>query len=444
MAAVSAYEDSGAVRSHSLAVLVSPKKSSMPGQIPGAQGTESPSGSPYKDLLVVPATRSLDLASTENASQCDNHIEDNEIFKKDYNAPCASVAVGSCDACGQRAIKIIFCGKEWCSHCGQEGSPTHKDRYSKWLSRAHQMTSMGYFVIEWPLRYRHDKKRVYSAAGLRETYNKVVEILAGKRMGRRGRVGGYFTRGLMRWHWFGDKNKNYNPHLNILVDSGYIAPDKLQEIKSALRHGLQCSDLIINYSFRSTPGEMAHTCRYVTRPTFHDREADSYMAHELFETVNENDVVVAFRNSRMWGKWDQPEVWSTSGDEKYKTIDKLRNNNQCPCCQGKMSWSEPMDKRYLKVVASMGILKPIVRGYYEFKPNDYIGQRGLDEVYDLNGVTGELVPVNVKDVMRIKTLRGDYDRLDIFVKMARQRVKFLNQLKALGIPVKASVKKDAE
>ena len=47
-------------------------------------------------------------------------------------------------------------------------------------------------------------------------------------MGRRGRVGGYFKRGVLRWHWFGDKVPGkWNPHANVVVDSGYIENEQL-------------------------------------------------------------------------------------------------------------------------------------------------------------------------------------------------------------------------
>ncbi|GAI67916.1 unnamed protein product [marine sediment metagenome] len=63
---------------------------------------------------------------------------------------------------------------------------------------------MGQLVLEFPDRYRKIRGWAYSKLALRRASDRIVSVLAGKRMGRKGRVGGYFQRGFMRWHWFGD------------------------------------------------------------------------------------------------------------------------------------------------------------------------------------------------------------------------------------------------
>ncbi len=46
-------------------------------------------------------------------------------------------------------------------------------------------------------------------------------------MGRRGSVGGFWERGVLRGHWFGDKDQDYHPHLNFLVEGGYVSRQEL-------------------------------------------------------------------------------------------------------------------------------------------------------------------------------------------------------------------------
>ena len=129
---------------------------------------------------------------------------------------------------------------------------------------------------------------------MRDTTNTIVDILAGKRCGRRGRVGGYFERGLVRWHWYGEKRPGkWNPHLNVLVDGGHLDKKVLKNIKAELRSTLNVPDLIVHYSYFDKPGQIVQKARYVTRATFTNESWNYYMANELYN----------FRNMRWWGKW---------------------------------------------------------------------------------------------------------------------------------------------
>ncbi|GAI60446.1 unnamed protein product, partial [marine sediment metagenome] len=163
------------------------------------------------------------------------------------------------------------------------------------LPKLQQISSLGYFVIEWPDRYRYLAERGLNpdpedAVGwcrnkqdLRATTTAVVEVLGGKASNHHGRVGGWFKRGLVRWHWFGDKLPGkWNPHLNVLVDAARLEPQRLEAIKAELRAALHVPDLIVHYSYCSTLGQMLQTLRYIARATFRDYAWDPYMAHELW------------------------------------------------------------------------------------------------------------------------------------------------------------------
>lgn len=223
---------------------------------------------------------------------------------------CGTLAsLAECEG-GHHFAKRRYCGQEWCPICGKHRSAAHNRRISRLLPKVQQIRSMGYLVIEFPewarfvghAGFSPDPIRGWcrSRADLRATVSDIVEVLAGKRCGRKGRINGFFERGLARWHWFGDKIPGkWNPHLNVLVDGEYIEPDKLEEIKAALRGKLNIPDLIVHYSYCDTPGQMFQKVEYITRATFTNADWSPYMVHELWN----------FRNTRWWGKWQDASVW---------------------------------------------------------------------------------------------------------------------------------------
>jgi hypothetical protein len=302
-------------------------------------------------------------------------------------ADSAWVLLGQCQEHPEdhNFLMDVLCGKEWCPKCGEKGSEYHQRRIGRIYPKAQQIEDMGYFVIEWPDAYRKDVTRVYSKKALQQTTNKVVDVLAGKRQGRRGRVGGYFTRGLLRWHWFGDKIQGkWNPHLNVLVDGAFIEADTLEEIKAALREALDCDKLIVNYGYCNTPRQKYQRIAYITRSTFRNLEWNRYMAVQLSERKLKRDsagnLILAkhttgkkkgqfikkinkdgdiepvyaaeapFRNQRWWGEWEDKPVWSLDDKKQEKELlsaNKL-SNNECPVpgCKGKIIWSSPINGAY--------------------------------------------------------------------------------------------------
>lgn len=373
----------------------------------GAQGTESPQvptpHSPYKDHIANPATSE---AKPRSETTCKKYM-----------------VIGSCEREDLTLVKVLFCGQEWCPDCGQDWSVVHQRRFSRLLPKLMQLEGVGYLVIEWPDKYRHTKSRVYSVKGLRATTNKVVDILAGARKGRRGRQGGFFGRGLVRWHFYGDKRPGkWNPHLNVLVEAGHLEKSDLEAMKAALRAGLDCPDLIVRYEYTRTPSKMVHLLKYVTRATFLNRDWDQYMAKELY----------GFRNIRWWGKWDGEAVWNTEGSEFYLDIAKMESC-KCPRCGGRVTWSKPVDSHPLDDWVKEGKATALGGGYYAVEVGQYAGKyRGVEVVEVLNGETGELQPVEVTTLRR-KLLRGDYERLEQRVNMTDRRVRYIEECQRLGI-----------
>ena len=342
------------------------------------------------------------------------------------------VAKSATPGCGRWAIvadcvsglhhfaKKILCGREWCEVCGEDDSASHKRRQARLLPKIQQIKHLGYLVIEFPEWARRvgrggldpdldNKGRkvagwCYSKTDLRRTTKIIVDVLAGKRCGRRGRVGGYFGRGITRWHWFGTEYPGkLNPHLNVLVDadslsdevraevqpaverrkeelkgskqtkevrkesrgikcyerrtSGYLPKPLLERIKEDLRTSLGVCDLIVHYSYCDKPGQMLNKVHYVTRATFREYSWDPYLAEE---------VLYNFRNTRWWGSWKDEPVWSLKQAEAegadiegLEAVSSLQEG-VCPDCgeplevlyynrkTGKpVQWSKPVDSIWL-------------------------------------------------------------------------------------------------
>jgi len=246
---------------------------------------------------------------------------------------------GECDN-GHRIAKELVCGKEWCSVCGEDGSIAHMRRFSRWLSKIMQSENIGYFVFTIPVeaRERYRSKRALAKLG-----HDIQELL--KSVG--------YTRGLRRWHFFGDKSVKWNPHLNLLVDSGFVSEKKMEIIKKkcAFVMGIDLAKVNVNYRYRRSPGKMIHTLKYITRATFHDYEWDMEMSLELR----------GFRNMVVWGRgqWNEPAVWSIDDlGGKGKTeiegldIEAIDNivNRICPVCKLDLKWGKALPIGLLNMV----------------------------------------------------------------------------------------------
>lgn len=346
---------------------------------------------------------------------------------------CGIYAVLSECESGHHFAKRLYCGHEWCKVCGEDKSAVHKRRMARLLPKLQQCHEIGYFVIEFPDSYRAigeagispDMAKgegvgwCYSKRDLRQTTSDVINVLAGKRSaGGRGkkRVQGYFARGVARWHYFGDKKPGkWNPHLNVLVDSGslydrvrhelqpeieayraglaagkktkqirrelqaidmfergksgYLPKPLLDRIKAELRQALNCPELIVHFEKRDTPAKIVHVVRYITRATFREYTWNEYMAHQLYD----------FRNIRWWGRWKDEAAWQLGEAERegedvagLQAVDKLQAGI-CPDC-GKplkvwhhndtgqpVRWSKPVDSTYLLIWSAVEIAGT---GYY--------------------------------------------------------------------------------
>lgn len=224
--------------------------------------------------------------------------------------------------------KNIICGKEYCKDCGREGSPQHQKRFNRWMPKAKTLNKFGVLVITVPeeLRYKYQNK-IRLSAFRGAVKNKL------KRMG--------YDKGLMRWHLFGDcewclgkacykcnhtgAGNEFKPHLNIVIESGYIKNIHESEMLNELKNFVQdfwktkfkeVFKMNINYLYAKKIEDKVHQVKYITRSTF--RIYDEEVAQDLKK----------YRMTTVWGKWKKLEI------QKDEALD----NNECPECKKFIRW----------------------------------------------------------------------------------------------------------
>jgi hypothetical protein len=238
---------------------------------------------------------------------------------------------------GHRIAKIIVCGKEWCPLCGTMGSMAHNRRYVRWLPKIMQFQRMDYLVFTIPENIRSQYRDKVSLRDAGRACQKLLKSLG-------------YNRGMRRWHWFGDKSTKWNPHLNVLVEGGYIKADKLAAIKRGWAKILGVDVIDVSNSYKRTPADMAGCLHYVTRATFLDFEYDIEMAQELR----------GFRNMVVWGKnkWDNEPVWELNAIERKAVegedlnIDAIEHiiEHSCPKCGSHITWDKALPGKLLDIL----------------------------------------------------------------------------------------------
>jgi len=286
---------------------------------------------------------------------------------------------GSCSG-GHKFLKAVFCGKEWCENCGQDGSPVHLRRLGRWIPKAEQMNGLGYYVITMPKEIR----AFYMDRNKLSEFRKYIT----RKLQREG-----YNRGLVRWHWFGDcrhckahgcrycrntgMSNQWHPHLNIIVDGGYISKKifeaqsekfKAELISYFKKHtGSEVNEVVFHYSYvkGSDNKKRMHLLKYVTRSTH--RNYNKQIA----------ELLKGYRTTSTWGKWKFKKVVKTEESELVNIT-----NNVCPCCAEKITWhcgqyvtdqitGQTKYKREilrLHQVGDISKMKHIEAGYYLLQP----------------------------------------------------------------------------
>jgi len=204
---------------------------------------------------------------------------------------CGVLAIIGQDQDGNRIAKRLWCGREWCEKCRDH---SHNRRIARWLPRVQQIESLACWTVTYPKEVR---LFVRTKKSLRSQKGKLIRAL--KELG--------YSRGMIRWHFFGDQSTEYHPHQNAIVDGGYLSPGELQRQKDFIRRKLLKrfmanelgKDLEIHYQYTTSPKKIYHKLKYITRATFLDQSWDELLAAKIY----------GLRNNNTWGKWDQSQKW---------------------------------------------------------------------------------------------------------------------------------------
>ncbi len=183
---------------------------------------------------------------------------------------------------------------------------------------------MGYWVVRPPNKYQPLLRTKKQRAAFTTRVSQALEAIG-------------YSRGLVLKHDFGDESPIYAFHLNVLVDSGYKAPEVLDAEKRQLRRLIyprwilrEYGDTLdINYHYRQTRGEIMHTLKYCTKATFLDYQWDPSLAEGLYR---ERYVV-------SWGNWKQPEKWQLSRNDRHLESLASLEQKKCPQCGEPLEWS---------------------------------------------------------------------------------------------------------
>jgi len=284
-----------------------------------------------------------------------------ELYKAGKLPTCsAGFLVGKCAKGGAAAHvynKPILCNKEYCNDCGRDGSPAHQRRFNRLMPKIRPLKSVGYLVVPLPAELR--------------TYFLEKSVLSDFRTALKNKLKRMnFSKGIMRWHYFGDCyfcNGNgcneckgtgsgtiWKPHLNIILEGGYInnlgESDFKIQIVNFLRYyykqhfNFSSKEPVINYSYTKAKNNKVHIVKYVTRATF--RLFNKNIAEALFN----------YRTGTIWGKWK----------EQIRT-DEALDNNKCLCCimEGVNNIGIHWEKFERGKIKNIDNLKHIKNGYYE-------------------------------------------------------------------------------
>jgi hypothetical protein len=257
---------------------------------------------------------------------------------------------GSCKG-GHRFAAVQYCGREYCKDCGRDGSPIHQRRVNNWMNRISTWKEVGYLVATVPEAVR---PLFYDKLILKDFRFKLLRKL---------KEDYKLSQGIARYHWFGDcencsgkgcklcdetgSGDSWNPHLNILLPTGYIenVPEyftglkkwiclyfrKLVDIEierakkycrlnfsdafdlldywSNVKFMLIPGSIVLNYSYVTEDKMKMNRVKYITRSTFRRRDADT------------KSLLYNFRNSIVYG-WKKGE----------SVIDEDQLTMHCPIC----------------------------------------------------------------------------------------------------------------
>jgi len=217
-------------------------------------------------------------------------------------------------------FRPVICNKEYCPTCGSDESFAHNRRMDSVHNRLMAMVfdssnkskSIGYLVVTIPNELRSlfnrgvlERFKEYWKRKLKRKESVKYSIRAkhyksGQWMKRNYSIirPGY-KHGLIRYHWCGDDEQTFKPHLNILLPGGFLSKHILDQwrLDAAIwmmrEFGLDyLPGQNIYYQYESKREKIRHMARYVTRSTLRKiNKENQWLLSELH----------GFRNCTMFG-----------------------------------------------------------------------------------------------------------------------------------------------
>lgn len=241
--------------------------------------------------------------------------------------------------------KMIRCGREWCTVCGEKKSEYHLRRVSRWWNKVMSMESIGYMVITFPPIVQAE---LFDRSELKDVRRYIVRKLKSDGIGR----------GLVRWHWAGEDGCTWFPHLNILFESAYLELAYIESFKADValwlsrRYGLGVDRVSINYQYGKKIAWKVHKLQYVTRSTLRVASLDMVellrdfrvtsswgkweKVEDEFENMSDNEIVKKLEESENEMRKDNDEM--TADEVKQLMAVKKVSRSICSCCGGKINW----------------------------------------------------------------------------------------------------------
>lgn len=191
--------------------------------------------------------------------------------------------------------KIISCGRENCPTCGADYSIVHNRRINRSFQKVMQMEKVGYLVVTTPVM-------------LRDAFLCKKTLQDFRNFVRRKLKRDYNTRGLIRYHWCGDDETTWKPHLNILMEQGYWKKEKLEKFRNEVAvwftKNFKLSTPVagnIYYAYAYNNGEgskkIKHWINYVLRST----------AKKVTDTAI-LDTIYKYKNTGYFGDFEKGTI----------------------------------------------------------------------------------------------------------------------------------------
>jgi hypothetical protein len=169
----------------------------------------------------------------------------------------------------------------------------HRRKVGRLWARFMSLETWGYFVGTIP--HYIDRKYI-----LKRVDAKALDYMSTSLKRYMKRQG--YKVGISAWHFSGDKQKglNYNPHINVVIEEGFLPEHQLEKLKNAWSK-IVCKVLkmpkiqvVSYYEYTQDRNKAVHLIKYITRATYFGSDR------------NIRKIITGFRNIRTWGTFPKP------------------------------------------------------------------------------------------------------------------------------------------